>query len=179
MMQGDDGAGAAGSQLRTRSPEAGDGDRGNRLAQVVLPEHAGSRAATLAQKNDLQQAITDLQHDSLFALVGHSGPFVLSLSVQGRSLALDVRREDGTPVRAIGLALGPFRRIIKDYRLLIDAYDEALADSNAFRIQAIDMGRRGLHNEGAGMMIERLAGKVEIDFETARRLFTLVCLLQQ
>nr|WP_321984708.1 UPF0262 family protein [uncultured Lichenicoccus sp.] len=151
----------------------------DRLVHVVLPEGVGSRAPTTSRQDDLQQAITDLQRDSFFAMVGHVGPYVLYLSVQGRSLALDVRNEAGGPVRVIGLALGPFRRIIKDYRLLIDAYDAALADSNAFRVQAIDMGRRGLHNEGAGMMVERLAGKIEIDFETARRLFTLVCLLQQ
>ena len=168
MMQDDDGAAIGQSPGRT-----------DRLAQVALPDVAGGRVLTQARQDDLQQAITDLQRDSFFALGGHSGPYVLSLSVQGRSLALDVRHETGEPVRVIGLALGPFRRIIKDYRLLIDAYDAALADSNAFRIQAIDMGRRGLHNEGATMMIDRLAGKIEIDFETGRRLFTLVCLLQQ
>ncbi|WP_428377801.1 UPF0262 family protein [Lichenicoccus sp.] len=167
MMQDDEGPGL------TRSPT-----RTDRLTHVVLPDGAGSRALTAGGQDDLRQAITDLQRDSFFALVGHSGPYGLSLSAQGRSLVLEVKRETGEPVRVIGLALGPFRRIIKDYRLLIDAYDAARADNNAFRIQAIDMGRRGLHNEGAGMMIERLAGKIEIDFETGRRLFTLVCLLQ-
>ncbi len=168
MTEDDDGPGLVQSRART-----------DRLTQVVLPEVAGNRVLTEGQQDDLRQALTDLQRDSFFALVGHAGPYILSLSVQGRSLALDVRGETGDPVRVIGLALGPFRRIIKDYRLLIDAYDAARADSNAFRIQAIDMGRRGLHNEGADMMVERLAGKIEIDFETARRLFTLVCLLQQ
>lgn len=146
---------------------------------VVLDDSVGRRAATTSGLHDLQQAIADMQHASLFALQGHAGPYVLHLSVQGRSLAFDVRNQADDPIRIIGMALGPFRRIIKDYRLLIDAYGEAVADSNAFRIQAIDMGRRGLHNEGARIMIERLAGKIEIDFETARRLFTLTCLLHQ
>ena len=151
----------------------------DRLAQIVLPESAGNRALLTDRQDDLRQAVSDLQRDSFFAMVGHVGPYILLMSVQGRGLALDVRHETGDPVRVIGLALGSFRRIIKDYRLLLDAYDAALADGNAFRIQAIDMGRRGLHDEGAGMMVERLAGKIVIDFETGRRLFTLVCLLQQ
>lgn len=151
----------------------------DRLVQVVLSESDCNCTLSTNRQADLRQAVTELQHDGFFALVGYAGPYILHLSMQGRCLALDVRHENGDPVRAIGLALGPFRRIIKDYKLLIDAYDAALADGNAYRVQTIDMGRRGLHNEGANMMIERLAGKIEIDFETGRRLFTLVCLLQQ
>ena len=151
----------------------------DRLAHVVLSNGVGDRVLTVNRQDDLQQAIADLQCGSFFALDGHTGPYILYLSVKGRSLAMDVRHETGAPVRAVGLALGPFRRVMKEYRLLIDAYDAALSDSNMFRIQAIDMGRRGLHNEGAEMMIERLKGKIEIDFETARRLFTLLYLLQQ
>jgi uncharacterized protein (UPF0262 family) len=80
---------------------------------------------------------------------------------------------------ALGLALGPFRRLIKDYQLLVESYGHAIQEGREASIQAIDMGRRGLHNEGATLMLQRLAGKVEIDFETARRLFTLVCVLHQ
>ena len=79
----------------------------------------------------------------------------------------------------MGLALGPFRRLIKDYQLLVDSYAHAVQEGREASIQAIDMGRRGLHNEGAALMLQRLSGKVEIDFETARRLFTLVCVLHQ
>ena len=78
---------------------------------------------------------------------------------------------------ALGLALGPFRRLIKDYQLLVESYAHAVQDGREASIQAIDMGRRGLHNEGAELMVARLQGRVEIDFETARRLFTLVCVL--
>lgn len=153
--------------------------RDNKLAEVALADGAVGRALKPERQADLEQAIVDLQHESVFAVSGHRGPYRLSLSVQGRSLALDIRHENGDPVRVIGLALGSFRSIIKDYWLLIDVYDAALRDSDPSRIQVIDMGRRGLHNEGAEMMMERLAGKIEVDLETARRLFTLVCLLQR
>ena len=104
---------------------------------------------------------------------------MLHLSVQEGRLVFDIRRADGTPLAAIGLALGPFRRLIKDYQLLVDSHIKAVEEGRAERIQAIDMGRRGLHNEGATLMRERLAGKIAIDFATARRLFTLVCVLHQ
>jgi len=77
------------------------------------------------------------------------------------------------------LALGPFRGLIKDYQLLVDSHVKAVEEGREARIQAIDMGRRGLHNEGAELMIQRLDGKIAMDFETARRLFTLVCVLHQ
>jgi uncharacterized protein (UPF0262 family) len=80
---------------------------------------------------------------------------------------------------AIGLALGPFRGLVKDYQLLVDSHIKAVDEGREARIQAIDMGRRGLHDEGAKLMKERLAGKIAIDFDTARRLFTLVCVLAQ
>jgi uncharacterized protein (UPF0262 family) len=91
----------------------------------------------------------------------------------------DIRRMDDTPLTAIVLALGPFRSLIKDYQMLVDSHVLAVQDGREDRIQAIDMGRRGLHNEGAELMILRLRGKVAIDFETARRLFTLICVLHQ
>jgi uncharacterized protein (UPF0262 family) len=98
--------------------------------------------------------------------------------VEGR-LMFDVRDANDVPLTALGLALGPFRRLIKDYQLLVDSYAHAVQDGREASIQAIDMGRRGLHNEGATLMVQRLTGRVDIDFETARRLFTLVCVLHQ
>ena len=91
----------------------------------------------------------------------------------------DVRDEAEAPLTAIVLALGPFRGLLKDYQMLVDSHILAMEEGREARIQAIDMGRRGLHNEGAALMIERLEGKVAIDFATARRLFTLVCVLHQ
>ncbi|MCC2112896.1 MAG: UPF0262 family protein, partial [Hyphomicrobiales bacterium] len=84
---------------------------------------------------------------------------------------------DGEPIVAHILSLTPFRKIVKDYFLVCDSYFEAIRSSSPSQIEAIDMGRRGLHNEGSQLLMERLAGKVEVDFDTARRLFTLLCVL--
>lgn len=91
----------------------------------------------------------------------------------------DIRRADGSPIGAVILAMGPFRGLIKDYLMLVGAHHAAVADGQQARIQAIDMGRRGLHNEGAELLLRRLDGKIDIDFDTARRLFTLICVLHQ
>jgi uncharacterized protein (UPF0262 family) len=142
-----------------------------------------------ALEADRAQAVADLAADNQFmpltskAGTGKAGtpvgPFVLHLSVANGRLVFDIRRETGTPLAMIGLALGPFRRLVKDYQLLVDSHVKAVEEGRAERIQAIDMGRRGLHDEGAALMRRRLEGKVAIDFATARRLFTLVCVLHQ
>ncbi len=153
-------------------------ERNNRLERVVLAGEALSRLSPLLEA-DRAQAVRDLETDSHFSLPGRAGPFILHLSIQEGRLVFDIRREDDVPEAAHVLALGPFRGLIKDYHLLVESYHLAVAEGREARIQAIDMGRRGLHNEGASLMRTRLAGKVEIDFETARRLFTLVCVLHQ
>ena len=107
------------------------------------------------------------------------GPYVLHLAISDGRLIFDIRARDDAPLIAIGLALGPFRRLVKDYQMLVDSHIKAVEEGREARIQAIDMGRRGLHDEGAKLMTERLAGKIDIDFDTARRLFTLVCVLAQ
>ena len=107
------------------------------------------------------------------------GPYALHLSILEGRLIFDIRNVAGEPLTAVGLALGPFRRLVKDYQMLVDSHIKAVEEGREQRIQAIDMGRRGLHNEGADLMTERLKGKIEIDFDTARRLFTLVCVLHQ
>jgi uncharacterized protein (UPF0262 family) len=151
---------------------------GNRLERVVLAGEALSRLSPLLEA-DRAQAVRDLEADSQFSLPGRCGPFILHLSIQEGRLVFDVRGEDDTPIAVHMLALGPFRGLIKDYHLLVESYHLAVAEGREARIQAIDMGRRGLHNEGASLMQARLAGKAEIDFETARRLFTLICVLHQ
>ncbi|MEI7710756.1 MAG: UPF0262 family protein [Rhodospirillales bacterium] len=153
----------------------------SRLQRVVLDGDAptGLSACIMA---DRDQAVADLAHDNHFQPLGElrePGPYVLHLIIRDGRLVFDVRTEDGSPTIAIGLALGPFRRLIKDYQMLVDSYIEAVQEGREARIQAIDMGRRGLHNEGAALMRERLAGKIAIDHDTARRLFTLVCVLHQ
>ena len=146
------------------------------LLRVVLD--SDKRAALSAlQEADLAQAVRDLSVANRFLPKDLDGPFVLHLSIVEGRLVFDVRTADDEPLTALGLALGPFRRLIKDYQLLVDSYAHAIQEGREASIQAIDMGRRGLHNEGATLMVQRLAGRVEIDFETARRLFTLVCVL--
>ena len=155
-----------------------------RLSRVVLD---GDISSTLppALEADRAQAVADLTAENQFVpltvksgIPAH-GPFVLHLAVRDGRLVFDIRRGNGTRLAVVGLALGPFRRLVKDYHMLLDSHIKAVEEGRAERIQAIDMGRRGMHNEGAVLMRERLAGKIAIDFATARRLFTLVCVLHQ
>jgi len=100
--------------------------------------------------------------------------------VRDGRLILDIRDAEDKALHALVLALGPFRRLIKDYHLVVESHEKAVSEGGSEqRIQAIDMGRRGLHNEGATLLVDRLAGRIDLDFETARRLFTLVCALHQ
>ena len=117
--------------------------------------------------------------DALFVAAHPDAETILHLSIQEGRLVFDVHDADDKPLAAVVLAMGPFKMLIKDYQMLLDSYAGAIAEGREAKIQAIDMGRRGLHNEGAELMTERLAGKVIIDFPTARRLFTLVCALHQ
>ena len=128
---------------------------------------------------DRARAVADLAEENSFSVVNHEqdGPYNLRLSIHDGRLQFDVRRADDTPLLGIALALGPFRGVMKDYEMLVDSYAKAITEGREARIQAIDMGRRGIHNEGADLMIQRLDGKVTIDHETARRLFTLLCVL--
>lgn len=133
---------------------------------------------------DREQAVADLAAANHFMVFGRDGkktegPYVLHLTINEGRLIFDIRDQTDTPLIAIGLALGPFRRLVKDYQMLVDSHIKAVEEGREARIQAIDMGRRSLHNEGAVLMTERLAGKIDIDFDTARRLFTLVCVLAQ
>ena len=106
-----------------------------------------------------------------------AGPFKLHLSITGNRLVFDIRRANDEPVMAHLLSLSPLRRIVKDYYMVCDSYYDAIRTATPERIEAIDMGRRALHDEGSQLLMERLKRKVAIDFETARRLFTLICVL--
>ena len=121
---------------------------------------------------------TTWSNKNLFAPEGaDDGPFTLHIGITGNRLMFDIRREDGTPVVAHLLSLTPFRRIVKDYFMICDSYYQAIRTATPDKIEAIDMGRRGIHDEGSRTLQERLKGKVRVDFETARRLFTLICVL--
>jgi uncharacterized protein (UPF0262 family) len=152
-----------------------------RLDRVILDGEPPNNLSPYIEA-DREQAVADLAAANHFApLIGtdQAGPYALHLLIQEGRLIFDIRDIADDPLTAIGLALGPFRRLVKDYQMLVDSHIKAVEEGREQRIQAIDMGRRGLHNEGAELMTLRLGGKIEIDFDTARRLFTLVCVLHQ
>lgn len=155
---------------------AGD-DSTNRIAAVTLDEESIGRSGPDIE-HERAIAIYDLVEKNLFAPEGVSGgPYLLHIGITGNRLMFDIRNEDGTPVVAHLLSLSPFRRIVKDYFMICDSYYHAIRTATPDRIEAIDMGRRGIHDEGSRTLMERLEGKVRVDFETARRLFTLISVL--
>src|SRR3954468_17515759 len=148
-----------------------------RLVKVTLDEGSIGRSSQDIE-HERAVAIYDLLDDNSFAPVDYEGgPYALHLSISENRLVFDIRQEDGAPVMAHLFSLTPFRRIVRDYFMICDSYYKAIRISTPSQIEAIDMGRRGLHNEGSEILRERLKGKVEIDFNTARRLFTLICAL--
>lgn len=128
-------------------------------------------------------AIFDLMEDNSFALPVREGravpegPYRLRLGIAEKRLVFDVTTEDGTKAGEFHLSLGPFRQVVKDYFQICESYFDAVKKLPPSQIEAIDMARRGIHNEGARVLQERLDGKAEIDIDTARRLFTLICVL--
>ena len=148
-----------------------------RLVSVVL-DAASIERGTPDQEHERLTAIYDLVEENEFALPdGRDGPFALHISMMSGRLAFDIRSEDGQHIITHGLSLSPFRRVIKDYFMICESYYEAIRTATAEQIEAIDMGRRGIHNEAAEIVIERLKDKVTIDFQTARRIFTLLAAL--
>jgi uncharacterized protein (UPF0262 family) len=146
------------------------------LVAVNLDENSIGRSNRDVE-HERAVAIYDLLEDNFFAPGDADGPFALNLSITGSRLMFDIRREDGTPVIAHLLSLSPLRRIVKDYFTVCDSYYEAIRTATPDRIEALDMARRALHDEGSQILMERLKRKVNVDFDTARRLFTLVCVL--
>jgi uncharacterized protein (UPF0262 family) len=148
-----------------------------RLAAVTLDEASLGRASDDVE-HERRVAIYDLLEANTFRVVDHSGgPYALQLGINGNRLVFDIRLTDGTPVIAHMLSLAPFRRVVKDYFTVCDSYYAAIRTATPDRIEALDMGRRGLHDEGSRLVMERLKRKVELDFDTSRRLFTLISVL--
>lgn len=144
------------------------------LVGVTLDESSLGRGSP-DQEHERAIAIYDLIERNRFVIPGHDGgPYLAHLALVERRLVFDIKASDGAPVVTHHLSLTPFRRIVKDYELVCDSYYAAIRTQTPEQIEAIDMGRRGLHDEAAGILVERLANKVEIDFDTARRLFTLI-----
>jgi uncharacterized protein (UPF0262 family) len=153
------------------------GDKSQRLAAVTLDEKSIGRSGPDIE-HERAVAIYDLLEDNSFAPVGaEGGPFALHLSITGNRLMLDIKRADGAPAMVHLMSLSPLRRIVKDYFMVCDSYYAAIRAATPERIEALDMGRRSLHDEGSELLMERLKRKVKIDFDTARRLFTLICVL--
>ena len=148
-----------------------------RLVAVTLDENSIGRSNPDVE-HERAVAIYDLLEQNSFAPAEDAaGPFALHLSITGSRLMFDIRRADGAPVMAHLLSLTPLRRIVKDYFTVCDSYYAAIRTATPDRIEALDMGRRALHDEGSQILMERLKRKVSVDFDTVRRLFTLICVL--
>ena len=149
-----------------------------RLCDVRLDE-ASLPVSSSEAEQDRRVAIFDLLEDNHFSLVSepNGGPYVLTLSLNDARLVFDIADERGASLQAFVLSLTPFRRLIKDYFMVCDSYYEAIRTASPQQIEAIDMGRRSLHNEGSELLMQRLDGKIVVDHDTSRRLFTLICAL--
>ncbi len=149
----------------------------HRISAIALDEKSVI-SRTLAIEQEREVAISDLLEGNQFRPKGSThGPYRVALSVTENRLVFDIAREGGARVGRILLSLTPFRRIVKDYFLVCDSYYKAIRSAPPSQIESLDMGRRAVHNEGTELLIQRLAGKIETDFDTARRLFTLICVL--
>ena len=154
-----------------------DGGARKRLVAVTLDEGSIGRGNP-DQEHERRIAIYDLVEENSFGLPGHDGgPYRLGIALQDGKLLLAVADEGGAPLVSHLLSLQPFRSVLKDYLMLCDTYYQAIRTQSPSRIEAIDMGRRGLHDEGAGLLGERLRGKIEADHDTLRRFFTLMTAL--
>ena len=149
----------------------------NRLVAVTFDEDSiGSSNRDIEHERAV--AIYDLIEENSFEPVGYDeGPYALQIGIKENRLVLDIRHQNGKPVIAHLLSLSPFKRIVKDYFLICDSYYAAIRTATPDRIEAIDMGRRGLHDEGSRILQDAIKSKVTVDFDTARRLFTLICVL--
>jgi uncharacterized protein (UPF0262 family) len=154
-----------------------DNTRRRGLISVKLDEPSRIRRSAEVE-HELAVALYDLMEENDFALVdGDPGPYCLRLAIEDNRLVLDIRDADDAALTAVRLPLLPFRSVVRDYFKICESYYDAIKTASLSRIEAIDMGRRGLHNEGAEKLRERLADKIRVDDDTARRLFTLVCVL--
>jgi uncharacterized protein (UPF0262 family) len=172
-MSGEDSASQAAAQPESQADL--------RICAIELDETTIiRRSADIEQERRV--AIFDLLEGNYFRPLrqhadDYAGPYRLYLKVEEGRLILDIRRENDLALEAIILALGRFRRLIREYFAICDSYFQAVRTSTAAQIEAVDMARRGLHNEASELLVEALKSKVELDFDTARRLFTLICVL--
>ena len=145
----------------------------NRLAKVSLDEASIARGNP-DQEHERAIALLDILEDNSFTIPGREGPYALTLGLVENKLSFAIATVDGEPVMTHLLSLTPFRRVIRDYEMICESYYNAIRTASPSQIEAIDMGRRGLHNEASETLKQRLEGKVDLDHDTARRLFTLI-----
>lgn len=154
----------------------------NCLTKIDI-DNTGLAAPTPAIEQERNVAVFDLLEENTFGLPARGdiippmGPYHLNLSIRERRLVFDITTEDSNAAGEFHLSLGPFRQVVKDYFSICESYFEAVKTLPPAQIEAIDMGRRGIHDEGARILAERLEGKADVDHDTARRLFTLICVL--
>jgi len=154
----------------------------SRIIHIDLDD-SGLPVPTAEIEQERKVAMFDLLEDNVFSLPKRDdrdvpeGPFRLGLSIRERRLVFDIQSEDETPAGEFHLSLGPFRQVVKDYFQICESYFDAVKNMPPSQIETIDMARRGIHNEGARVLQERLEGKADVDNDTARRLFTLICVL--
>jgi uncharacterized protein (UPF0262 family) len=159
------------------APTRAEGMTDKRLIAVEIDEETLSSSGPDAE-HERRVAVFDLIEENKFGVIDdETGPYVLHLSMRERKLVFDIRLEDQTNVHMFILSISPFRGIIRDYFMICESYYSAIKTQTSHQIEAIDMARRGIHNEGSDLLAERLEGKVEVDFDTSRRLFTLICAL--
>lgn len=152
-------------------------EKRTRLIAVTIDEASIERGSPDVE-HERAVAVYDLLEDNHFEAVGApEGPYRLILSIQENRLVFTIQAEDGAHIIAHGLSLKPLRKVVKDYFLICDSYFNAIRRAAPAQIEAIDMGRRGVHDEGSRLLAERLDGKIRLDHDTARRLFTLICAL--
>ena len=151
--------------------------RAQYLVEVTLDEESIGRSNRDVE-HERAVAIYDLIEQNSFAPEGHKGgPYILTLGTTESRLVFDIRTSKNEAVMTHLLSMTPFRKIVKDYFMICDSYYQAIRTATPDRIEALDMGRRAIHDEGSRLLVERLKRKVRVDFDTARRLFTLICVL--
>ncbi len=147
------------------------------ISSIVITDLSLNETQELIRR-DRMIALRDLKRKSVFQPAKDSNaPYDVSLTVEDNRLVFRIKNTKGDDLPMLVLSLNPYRRLVKDYFMIVRSYDEAMREGKPSRIEAIDMGRRGLHNEGAEYLQERLADKITMDHDTARRLFTLICVL--
>ena len=148
-----------------------------RITRIDLDEHSVVRR-TREIEQEREIAVYDLLEANYFAPHGSKGgPYHLKLGIQENRLVFDIALENGEPHGRVMLSMTPFRKVVKDYFVICESYFKAIRTAPPSQIQTLDMGRRGVHDEGSALLRERLKGKIEVDSDTARRLFTLICVL--